>query len=53
MKDLPDVPLLNLPNLKHLDLTDDGYKFEQIIIFKFLESCSELEHLSIKVRDVS
>ncbi|PWA69440.1 FBD-like protein [Artemisia annua] len=52
LKDLPDEPLLNMPNLKHLELTDDGYKFEQIIIFKFLESCSELEHLSIKTAQV-
>ncbi|PWA73712.1 F-box domain, FBD domain, Leucine-rich repeat domain, L domain-like protein [Artemisia annua] len=43
---LQDAPLLNLPNIKHLELMSG----QRLRIFQFLESCHELEHLSIEVR---
>ncbi|GKA35886.1 RNA-directed DNA polymerase, eukaryota, reverse transcriptase zinc-binding domain protein [Tanacetum coccineum] len=49
--DLPNAPLPRFQNLKYLEFKS-GYDFK--LIFEFLESCSELEHLSIEeVRNVS
>ncbi|GKC49077.1 FBD-like protein [Tanacetum coccineum] len=44
---LPDTSFLKFPNLKHLELKS-GYSFNWLFIFQFLESCPELEQLSIK-----